>query len=210
MASPEMRSLAEAYDVVCMAIFLERSDVVVREHASSVSHLNWAPERGTRWPLRPPLAATFLAWMDREEAWLNSLSPPPSVSERHVTSKLIDFVREHGFQFVTRRFLQDAQEPYAAERWLFLPDPAQRPIQAATRLDRDQSYPMVSLSAPVFDGTGRVAFVLSLAGFHGLRKGADVAAIANRLHGSCRRIERFLVRETGSDGARDGRGLMNC
>ncbi len=193
MASPEMRSLAERYDVVCMAIFLDRSDVVVREHATSESHLDWAPERGTRWPLRPPLAASFLAWMDREEAWLNALSPPPSPSERHLTAKLIDFVRRHGFQFVTRRLTHAELEPYEADRWLFQSDPAQRPIQAATRLDRQQTYPMVSLSAPVFDSLGRVAFLLSLAGFSGVRKGADVAAIANRLRDSCLRIERCLA-----------------
>ena len=84
------------------------------------------------------------------------------------------------------------QEPYSDQRWLFLADPAERPIQAATRLDKQQTYPMVSLSAPVFDGQDRVAFVLSLAGFKGLRKGADVASIANRLRGSCQRIERSL------------------
>ena len=191
-ANPEMRSLADEYDVVCMAIFLDRRDVVVRDHASSISHVDWAPERGTRWPLRPPLAASFLAWMDREENWLSSLSPPPSPSERRLTAKLIDFVREHGFQFVTRREPEGEQEPYTDQRWLFLADLAERPIQAATRLDRKQNYPMVSLSSPVFDGQDRVAFVLSLAGFKGLRKGSDVASIASRLRGSCQRIERSL------------------
>jgi DNA-binding IclR family transcriptional regulator len=194
MANPEMRSLAETYGVVCMAIFLDRSDVVVREHASSGSNLGWVPERGTRWPLRPPLAAGFLAWMDREQAWLNALSPPPSSSERHLTAKLIDFVRRHGFQFVTRRLTCGELEPYEADRWLFQADPAQRPIQAATRLERQQTYPLVSLSAPVFDPLGRVAFLLSLAGFNGVRKGTDVVAIANRLRDSCLRIERSISR----------------
>jgi DNA-binding IclR family transcriptional regulator len=84
IALPEMRALADQHDTVCLAVFRERGDVIARERASSVSHLDWSMPRGTRWPLRPPFGAIFLAWSSATEAdeWLDGLSPSPSEAER--------------------------------------------------------------------------------------------------------------------------------
>jgi DNA-binding IclR family transcriptional regulator len=200
VALPEMRTLADQYDVVCMAVFHVDGEAVVREHAASVSHLFHpilAP--GARWPLRPPFGGIFLAGASHADAdaWLDALAPPPSDAERERTKQGIAFVAEHGFQFVFSA--GSGRGPEETGGWLFLPDPSQRPYQVAAALDAELTYPMTGLSAPVFDKRGRVAFVLSLAGFAGLRTGADIAAIGATVRAACQRITDFV--EASGDGA---------
>jgi DNA-binding IclR family transcriptional regulator len=188
VALPEMRALSDSYDVVCLAVFRDRGDVIAREQTSSVSHLSLALARGTRWPLRPPFAAIFLAWSPPGEAkeWLDSLAPPPSDAERQRTFDGMAFAREHGFQFVVRSGAERGLE--ATGEWLFLRDPTERPIQPSTALDAAGRYRLTGLSAPVFDKEGRVAFVLSLSGFAGARSGAQVREIGEALRAACARI----------------------
>jgi DNA-binding IclR family transcriptional regulator len=193
VALPEMRVLADRYDVVCLAVFRDGTDVIVRQHASSVSHLHWSLARGTRWPLRPPFAAIFLAWSPRAEVedWLASLSPASSDAERQRTFEGMEFSREHGFQFVVKR--PSRSELEQTDEWLFLRDPAERPIQPSTTLDARQTYQLTAISSPVFDKKGRVAFVLSLSGFAGIRTGAEIEAIGAELRAACERVTNFFA-----------------
>jgi DNA-binding IclR family transcriptional regulator len=194
VAWPEMRALADTYDVVCTAVFRDGRDVVVREHATSVSNLdNRSLVKGARWPLRPPLGTIYFANAPETEAeaWLDALLPTPSDAERRDTKASVAFIREHGFQFVVRNVLErDVEQP---AEWLLLPDPAERPIRACTSLEAGQSYQIYGMSAPVFDNRGRVAFVLSLAGFSRSYTGAEVAEMGAQVRAACARISRCFV-----------------
>jgi DNA-binding IclR family transcriptional regulator len=199
VALPEMRALADAHDVVCTAVFQDRNDAVVREHAASVSHLlQGSLFRGARWPLRPPYGAIFLAGSSDAEAdaWLDSLSPPPSAAERLGTKAGLAFVRKHGFQYVVRA--SSERELDQIDDWLFLPDPADRPLQPGVSLEPGRTYLMCGMSAPVFDKQGRVAFALSLSGFFGRRTGAQIGEIAAQVRAACGRITNFFA-ETPND-----------
>lgn len=192
IAQPEMRALSDRHDVVCLAVFRDGGDVVAREQTSSLSHLSLPLARGMRWPLRPPFGAIFLAWSpDEAAAWLDSLAPPPSDAERQRTFEGMAFAREHGFQFVVKSVSDRRLEQI--DDWLFLQDPAERPIQPSTSLDPEQTYLMTGMSAPVFDRESRVAFVISLSGFAGTRTGAEVAAIAAEVRGACQRVTQFFA-----------------
>ena len=48
VAQPEMRSLAEEFDVICSAFFREGDHLVVRERAASGSNLGWSSPKGAR------------------------------------------------------------------------------------------------------------------------------------------------------------------
>jgi DNA-binding IclR family transcriptional regulator len=193
IALPEMKALAFEYGVVCLAVFRDGNEAIAREQANSVPHLHWSLSRGTRWPLRPPFASVFLARSSPAdiEAWLESLSPPPSEAERQATFDGVAFVRQHGFQFVARHDSGQNIEPISD--WLYLPDPSERPAQPAASLDLKQSYQMASMSSPVLDKQGRVAFVISLSGFSGVRRGAQIAEIGAKLDIACRRITDFFL-----------------
>ena len=52
VAQPEMRQLADRFDVVCSAVFLEGDSIVIRERAASVSHVGYSAPLGTRAKLR--------------------------------------------------------------------------------------------------------------------------------------------------------------
>jgi DNA-binding IclR family transcriptional regulator len=193
VALPEMRALSDRHDVVCLAVFRDGGDAVAREQTSSLSHLSLPLARGMRWPLRPPFGAIFLAWSPPDEAaaWLDSLAPPPSDAERQRTFEGMAFAREHGFQFVVKSVSDRRLEKI--DEWLFLQDPAERPIQPSISLDPQQTYPLTGMSAPVFDREGRVAFVISLSGFAGMRIGAEVAAIAAEVRAACQRVTQFFA-----------------
>ncbi len=192
VALPEMRALSDEFDIICSAIFREGHEVVIRERTASVSHLDWSLPRGARWPLRPPFAASFLAWLPAAEAetWLDTLEPAASPAERERTHEAMAFARRHGFQFGTRSI--PPEQIGLSTEWLFVQDPAQRPVQLATELEDGAIYDLASLSSPVFDSARRVAFVLGVSGFNEKATGAQVAAIGARVRQSCQRVTQFL------------------
>ncbi|MFD2135638.1 helix-turn-helix domain-containing protein [Novosphingobium resinovorum] len=77
VAQPEMRSLADEFDVVCGAYFLEGDVIHLRERAASLSHIGYPVPLGTRMPLRWIQAMTFFARSARDaDAWVSRADPP--------------------------------------------------------------------------------------------------------------------------------------
>lgn len=200
-ALPEMRALADEFDMVCSAVFREGNEVVVRDRAASRSHLGWSAPPGTRLPLRPPCGGIFLAWSAHAEAeaWLDQLIPRPQAEFRTKMHQGMAFARRHGFQVAFtvqesiafapgRRFSGGSME------WLFSESMTDQPVVLAEELlEDDTSYPPASLVAPVFDAQRQVAFVLSMTGFSGMAKGAEIAQIGKRLREACDRITTFIA-----------------
>lgn len=191
IALPEMTALANRHDLVCTAIFHEGADAVVRQWTVAYSHLDWAVNRVERQPLRPPFGGVFLVSSTEKqiESWFDSLDPPVSPVQKEETRASIDFVRRHGFQFVIRN--RSESEEINSLDWIFLQDPAERPLQVARHIEESALYGITSMSSPVFDRQDRVAFVLNLRGFSGSFAGSDILAIGNELRAACQKVTSF-------------------
>lgn len=192
VAQPEMRRLADEFDVVCSAIFRERGDIVVRERATSHSNLGFTLPRGGRLPLRPPFGGIFFASSSvaAVDGWLSQLDPPAAPGQREEMLAGMEFVKDRGFQYTVRTPQQQPED--MSSEWLFLETMEDRPILLLSTLDEAKDYALSSVTAPVFGQDGSVAFVLALVGFTGERTGAEIATIGERLRGAADRIAGFL------------------
>ena len=189
IAKPEMRRLADDFDVVCSAMFLEGEFIVSRERAASVSHVGYSLPLGTRIRMRPRSIAIFLAWSPAEaRAVLDKADPPLTAAQRGAIEANIAFVREHGFNVHIRN------PAYQPEEFALEPladaegDP---PFVLIERLEPDESYLLSSIVAPVFDARGRVEFVIGLMGFNRAITGREIAASGEQLKAACARISEF-------------------
>jgi DNA-binding IclR family transcriptional regulator len=196
VAQPEMRQLADRFDVVCSAVFLEGDSIVIRERAASVSHVGYSAPLGTRAKLRSPFAAAFFAWSpDDAEEWLDRENPPPNAEQREALKESMEFGREHGFlAFLRNPAVASAER--AAEQ-VFGAESGEFPVLLAKSMAPDEHYPLISITAPVFERAGKVAFVIGLMGVNRRIRGQEVLQIANELRGACGRISDFI---SGVDG----------
>ncbi|CAN7395878.1 helix-turn-helix domain-containing protein [Phenylobacterium sp. LjRoot219] len=192
IAKPEMRALADEFESICSAFFLDKEDVVVRERAASVSHLGNSPPMGARMRLRAPFAAIYYAWSPQAEAeaWLNTTTPPPTPEQRSDMFASMAFARERGYMFSVRNPSLPASEP--AEK-AFAADRLEFPAAAGVNLDPAQSYRVLSVTAPVFDAPGNVAFVLGLVGFDRMARGDEIEHMGRSLRAACDRVTAFIA-----------------
>ncbi len=199
-AQPEMRALADEFDVTCSATFRERGDVVIRERATAVSHLGNSVPRGTRLPLAPQFASLFFVWAPQDEVdgWLDETEPAPSPEQREAMQQGILFAREHGFLFSIRNPSVEGESGSAD--WLHEKRYENTPVLPQFALDPEAEYRLVFVQAPVFDARRRVAFVIGLQGYSRLYTGTEVAHIGRRLCEARDRISAFI---THAPAARD-------
>ena len=189
VAQPEMRSLADEFDVICSAYTLEGDAAVVRDRAAAASHAGYAVPLGTRMNLRPESAAAFLAWSPAEEAerWLASLPAPASEAQRDTLQQRMAAARALGFVMI----LRDAA--HSADGVAYLGDESTgTQVSSATEIDPAREYHVASMLMPVFDTADRVAFALGLGGFRTALTGAQVLDIAQRLREACGRVSAFI------------------
>ena len=192
VAQPEMRVLADEFDVICSAFFREGDDVVERARAAAVSHLELSIPQGARLRLRAPFGAVYYAWSSPEvaEAWLNEASLPAAPEHRTRMMEGMVFTREHGYSFGVRTS-QGPVQGVGPEMFM-----APRPnyeVVISSELNRDQEYPLSFVVAPVFNANHEIEFVLALRGFSKMYKGAAVERIGQRLREACDRITRFMA-----------------
>ncbi len=193
VAQPEMRALADVYDVVCSAFFLEGDTIVSRERAASISHVGFSIPLGTRVTLLPRSLPVFFSWSpDEAAAWLDRAQPPATEAQRESVAAGMAFAREHGFAALVRT---DANENAAIPQDLeAFGSEADRPIGVLTEVDTTRHYAVSSITAPVFNADGKVEFVIGLMGFASrAMSGAEVFAAATSLRAACKRIGAFIA-----------------
>ena len=191
IAKPEMRRLADDYDVVCSAMFHEGGYIVSRERAASVSHVGYSLPLGTRIRMRPRAIAIFYAWSQPEaQAILDGAEPPLTPPQRAAIEANLAFVREHGFTVHVRNPAV-RQEEWSVEG--VQGDDGEPPTVLLSRLVGDEAYALSSIVAPVFDARGRVEFVLGLMGFNRAMTGTEIAGVAEDLKAACARIGDFMT-----------------
>lgn len=193
VAQPEMRSLADEFDVVCGAYFLEGEVIHLRDRAASLSHVGYPVPLGTRMPLRWIQAMSFFARTPREaEAWAAKAEPAlgPDLLDQYRVG--LEFVRENGFLALVRR---PGTEGGGTGIGAGTDDP---PVVPQLDLQDATVYPLVAVMAPIYDGRNRVTMSLVLAGFHGSMSGAHVIRAGRRLAEACQRISGFLSDRSSS------------
>lgn len=192
-AQPEMRALADEFDVTCSATFRERGDVVVRERATAVSHLGNSVPRGTRLPLLPQFASLFFVWAPQTEidGWLEEMEPTPSPEQRDAMQQGILFARERGFLFSVRNAVAD--DGSGPADWLHERRYENTPVVPQFALDLDAEYRLMFVQTPILDARRRVAFVIGVQGFSRLYTGSEVLQIGQRLCESRDRISAFIT-----------------
>ncbi|KHK93089.1 IclR family transcriptional regulator [Novosphingobium malaysiense] len=189
VAQPEMRRLADEFDVVCGAYFLEGDTIHLRERAASLSHVGYPVPLGTRMPMRAVQAMSFYARSPREaESWLartDADMSPEQVDEFHAG---LDFVRENGFIALVRRggANLEASEPGIRAA---TDDP---PVLPQLSLEKERTYPLMAIMAPIYDNRNRVTISLVMAGFHATMTGAAIEQAGRQLAEACGRISGFL------------------
>ena len=144
---------------------------------------------GQRVPLVPPLGSVFLAWADdeRPRSWIARSADPAKAAE------VLARVRDRGYAVALeaegRRVLGDALDHLAD-------DPADPTVRGTVddlvielgqgeyqvgQLDRERTYDLSMISAPVFDTNGEVALALTLVGFEPGLTAEQVAAYGDRV-----------------------------
>ncbi|MDE2596994.1 MAG: helix-turn-helix domain-containing protein [Sphingomonadales bacterium] len=190
VAQSEMRRLADEFDVICSAVYREGSDIVVRERASSISHIGDSIPRGTRLPLRLPFGAIYFAWSSPPvvDKWIRGLDPQPGEAQLAAMHDAMEFARRHGFQVVLRR----SEGSESTGSWPLTDEPGDRPVNVATQIDEAVPHALAAVTAPVFDERGEVAFVLALVGFTKPETGAEIMRAGQVLKEACARVTRFI------------------
>jgi DNA-binding IclR family transcriptional regulator len=188
VAKPEMRQLADRFDVVCGAYFLEGDMLHVRDRATSLSHVAYPVPLGTRMPLRSAQAAAFFANAPGEaEAWLARTNPKPTDEAQKLFFAGMDFVREHGFLVLVRR---EGVDPAGLVAGVGI-DRDELPVVPLVELEPHRSYHVLALMAPVPSQAGPPGFCLLMAGFSGPMAEAQIREAGMSLKDACDRIAQF-------------------
>jgi DNA-binding IclR family transcriptional regulator len=187
---PEMRLLADEYDVVCTAYYLAGEEILVRERSAALSHLGWSTSYLLRLPFHPPMGLAFVAWADRAEfdVWMSRADAPLEGEGLEEVAESLKFLRERRYTFGVRKVpLVDRARAHELQNQRELTD------YLMSSLEPGRRYDLAYVTAPVFSRPGVVAFALSLAGFVGPARGSDIAAMGERLRESCDRIGDFIA-----------------
>jgi len=177
-ANREMRLLADEFDVIASALFLEGDHMIVRDRAASVANLGLAEAASGRpYPLYPWGCVFHMNRPDMEIAWLLENESGILSEETKDDVRLgIRFVQANGFiASVTHDFFSPA-----------LGTPSEERLIANLRLD--QSYHLRFLIAPVIEQNRDPVFALSLFGFRQPMTGGQVLKLGARLREACARI----------------------
>ena len=192
-AHPEMRRLADQYDVMCSAFTLEGHQLVVRERTSSASHAGFAANIGNAFTPQPHSVAVFFAWSSAEEcdAWLSGCTPAPTPGQIAAMQLRMDFAREYGFVLIVQRAVSGM--PYVLADVVYSLENRDLPLRSLDDLSGSDPFQINSIMAPVFDSVGNVAFAMGMTGFRRPQSGDAVMRIANQLKQACGRVTEYIV-----------------
>jgi DNA-binding IclR family transcriptional regulator len=201
-ARPALVELSGAFGATCAALGVGGDAVTVLDQVADPRAAAHAFRVGASFPLRPPLGAAVVAWASDavRDDWLGHVPPDTrahyadALAVTHsrgfaveIAATPVDRVRELagmlGDDDTAARAALDRLADELAAREEFL----------AVELDPDREYAVNVVNAPVFDHTGHVTLVLSLAGFTRALRGHEVTAAGDALVAATARITDALT-----------------
>jgi DNA-binding IclR family transcriptional regulator len=192
IAQPEMRRLADDFDIVCGAYFLEGDTMHLRDRAASASHVGYPVPLGTRMPMHWTQAIAYFARAPKDaEAWLERSEP--QLGDDHLLQMRdgMAFVRQHGFVPLVRK--PGVSFPLTGNPDNFVPPQGDDiPIRPQLEFAGATVYPLAAIMAPVFDGRGKAPFALVMAGFRTALSGEQVFEAGGQVSEACGRISAFI------------------
>ncbi len=194
VAQPEMRKLADEFDVLCGAYFLDDSVVRLRDRAASATHVGYPVPLGASFKLHEALAPVFFPDAERGlDNWLKSTDFVPGDAQKELFLSAAASVRENGYLVVERKadFTMDASG-YDAD---LATSVAQLPIRVLTSLSEERPYAIAGIMAPVLDDKGRVSFALGLTGFFASVPAERARYAGAKLREACARVSNFIAGE---------------
>jgi DNA-binding IclR family transcriptional regulator len=147
---------------------------------------------GQRVTLRPPIGGTYYAWAEDDEvdAWI---ARRPGADPDRIRASL-QVVREHGYLVTLLSPQGEATRALAAvadhrphsprEMARALEALDQRPYQIET-IEPETIYDAQIITAPIFDHAGQPTYSMTLGGFGGPVRGAELLRLAERLKEAC-------------------------
>jgi DNA-binding IclR family transcriptional regulator len=192
IAQPEMRRLADDFDVVCGAYFLEGDIMHLRDRAASASHVGYPVPLGTRMTMHWTQAIAFFARAPKDaEAWVARMGLGQESEQAALMRQGIDFVQRHGFIPLVRK--PGVSLPLTGNPDNFIPPQGDDiPVMPQFDLISDGAYPLAAIMAPVFDGKGKVPFALVMAGFRTALTGEQVLEAGAQVGEACARVSAFI------------------
>jgi DNA-binding IclR family transcriptional regulator len=189
VARPEMRLLADEFDVVCSAYHLKDGEVVVFERASALSHIDWHSPQSYTVAADAPIGGMFMAWdATLWERWLADADPPLPESQQERLRASRQFLQDDGFTFGERTVpISDPEQARRLQNQHALTD------HGLGDIDPQRRYELAYVAAPVFARRGVVSFGLSLAGFTAPVPGETVRRMGLQLRAACDRIGAFII-----------------
>ena len=191
VAQPEMRAIADDFDVICGAYFREGDMMHLRERATSANHVGYPVPLGTRMPLTTVQATVFFARAPKDATvWLERNIPDADEERRELLFAGMEFVREHGYIGLTRRPGSERSfENVTPQLRTARDDP---PVVPLLSIEDGTRYPLAAIMAPIYDARGKVTIALLMAGFHDGQTGAKLREAGERLSAACQRVSDFL------------------
>lgn len=197
VAQPEMRALADTFDVVCGAYFLDGDMIHLRDRAASMSHVGYPIPMGNRIPLRTTQAAAFFAFAPEDaEAWLAGRGTGTTPEKAAALRAGMAFAREHGFVAIGRTAPVETAGSGSLDH-LFSPPGTAFPFDPLGEIAPEGSYPIVALFAPVLDARRKAIFVLGMAGFPLQMQGSRALEMGEALRAASARISEFVTGRKG-------------
>jgi len=192
IAQPEMRALADEFDVVCGAYFQEGDTLHLRDRAASASHVGYPVPMGLRMNMHWTQALVYFSRSERDAmAWLERTDPKPTDENIALMRQGMEFVRENGFVVQVSRPGYTWQDSPKED---FLPPQGNDvPIRPELELEPGKTYPVAAIMGPVYDAKGKVPLSLVVAGFRNGLTGEEALTVGARIRETCSRISHFVA-----------------
>ena len=191
VAQPEMRKLADEFNVLCGAYFLDDSVVHLRDRAASASHVGYPVPLGARFKLHEALAPVFFS--DEEKGfdnWLRTTDFEPSDAQKSLFREAAAAFRRDGYIVIERR--AGVSMDGAGYDEVVATSSSDLPIEVLVELTGERSYSVAAIMAPVRDEKGRVSFALGITGFYTTMSMDRVRHAGQQLRDACARVSDFI------------------
>lgn len=174
LARPHMEALADRFETEVTAIVLVKDELVLAA-AAGQTDIAVAPTRvGQRLPFMPPIGSCFAAWGEPalRDRWIASVADALNEQQLATLAQVPELVRERGYAVALGHQVGAHLETVATQINAGEPGVSGSQMREAffaaldryNQLETPNDVELRSLSAPVFDSKGTIAYMLTMWG----------------------------------------------